>query len=256
MTKEIIQKYNIDTSHFRAKTKIDDFPINEIIEKISKAKCYKEALCSFGYSGQPRDNKWIDFYANLYNINISHYSPHPYKDLKGCFFGELECLEIDKELTKIKNCTHWICKCHRCGNIKSVSLDCLNHGQKTCGCLKQSYEATKIQEYFNINHIKYFQEYTFDDLRGKKNIRLRFDFCIQKNDNNIFLIEYQGEQHFRETNDFWGGKEGFVQRQKYDQMKRDYCKEHNINLYEITYKEDTISKLKEILILEHLNLEN
>jgi hypothetical protein len=51
MTKEIIQKYNIDTSHFRAKTKIDDFPINEIIEKISKAKCYKEALCSFGYSG-------------------------------------------------------------------------------------------------------------------------------------------------------------------------------------------------------------
>jgi hypothetical protein len=39
-------------------------------------------------------------------------------------------------------------------------------------------------------------------------------------------------------------------------MKRDYCKEHNINLYEITYKEDTISKLKEILILEHLNLEN
>lgn len=37
--------------------------------------------------------------------------------------------------------------------------------------------------------------------------------------------------------------------QKHDQIKRDYCKEHNIILYEITYKDDIEQKLNNLLKL-------
>lgn len=48
------------------------------------------------------------------------------------------------------------------------------------------------------------------------------------------LIEYQGEQHEHPVKHF-GGKEQFKRQQEHDKRKRDYAKEHNIELLEIWY---------------------
>lgn len=50
------------------------------------------------------------------------------------------------------------------------------------------------------------------------------------------LIEYQGEQHFKQVEGKWG--ENFELNQYYDQLKREYCKIHNIKLIEIKFNQE------------------
>ena len=58
-----------------------------------------------------------------------------------------------------------------------------------------------------------------------------FDFYLV--DYNI-LIECQGEQHYKPISVF-GGEKGFKLQQKRDNIKRNYCKNHNIHLIELPY---------------------
>lgn len=70
-------------------------------------------------------------------------------------------------------------------------------------------------------------EYSFSNLKDKK--QLRFDFAIFDNNNNLIkLIEFQGKQHY-EINSF------YISPKEHDELKRKYCKEHNIELLEIPY---------------------
>ena len=62
---------------------------------------------------------------------------------------------------------------------------------------------------------------------------LRFDFYLP--DYNL-LIECQGVQH-REWREGWISKEDFEKQLEHDKRKREYAKEHNINLLEIWYYE-------------------
>ena len=48
-------------------------------------------------------------------------------------------------------------------------------------------------------------------------------------------IEYQGDQHYRPVK-FYGGKEGFEQRQKLDEEKKRLCLEHQIKIIEWKYE--------------------
>ena len=87
-------------------------------------------------------------------------------------------------------------------------------------------------------------QYTFDDC---KNIYvLRFDFGILYNDKLLGLIEYDGKQHF-EPIEYFGGKDGFIETQKRDKIKNEYCKVHNIPLLRLPY---TLS-IEEIKIKVH-----
>ena len=66
------------------------------------------------------------------------------------------------------------------------------------------------------------------------------------NDNKLLaLLEYQGQQHFVEFEGF--ETYGAGQRYCSDKLKKEYCEKNNIPLYEITYLEDTTTKLYEIL---------
>ena len=66
--------------------------------------------------------------------------------------------------------------------------------------------------------------------------KLRFDFAIFNDDNQLsHLIEYDGVQHFKES--YWGGLEEIQLR---DNLKNQYCKEHNIKLIRINKIEDII----------------
>lgn len=127
---------------------------------------------------------------------------------------------------------YWNCKCD-CGTIKPVSgFSLKNNTSKSCGCLK-SHEEEKIKECLDELGWTYEREYSFPELRGDKN-PLKFDFCVKDAANKIkCLIEYQGEQHYKDLKYF--KSTSFEKRQEYDEKKRQYCKENNIILYEISY---------------------
>ena len=48
------------------------------------------------------------------------------------------------------------------------------------------------------------------------------------------LIEYDGQQHFMPVSIF-KGDDGYLETQKHDKIKNDYCKQHNIPLIRLPY---------------------
>ncbi len=55
------------------------------------------------------------------------------------------------------------------------------------------------------------------------------DYPIKRYKNNIFLIEYDGEQHFKAIEEF-GGEETLKLTKKHDKIKNDFCKKEKITI--------------------------
>lgn len=164
----------------------------------------------------------------------------PIKDITGQRFGKLVVEEFD---SLRKHTTYWRCKCD-CGNTTIVAkANLLNGNTKSCGCMTSAGEA-EIQKILENASVKFIHQKTFDSLRSKAGNLLAFDFALYEKESNRIacLIEYQGPQHYFETNAF-----GTYQRLYSDQMKRTWCSEHNILLHEIKYDEDIRKRLLEIL---------
>ena len=146
----------------------------------------------------------------------------------------------------------WRCKCDCGGETYATTTDFLNGHVMSCGCLKSKGEEF-IAKYLTDNNIKYKKSYKFKDLyltNGKRKTRLPFDFgVLDENYNLIFLIEYQGMQHYTPTS-----RNGFGDQQRLitDDMKRNFCSKYNITLYEIRYDENIEERLNTILRL-HAN---
>lgn len=140
---------------------------------------------------------------------------------------------------------HWICKCQLCGNTKSISGRSLRNGDtKSCGCLKSAGEQT-IQEILSSLNYEYKKEYTFEDLISPySSLKLRFDFAVIKNKQVIFLIEYQGEQHYKEIPYF---QHSLDYTQNCDNTKYEYCQHHNIPLLYIKHDNGQVPSEEEIL---------
>ena len=79
--------------------------------------------------------------------------------------------------------------------------------------------------------IAYIPQKTFEDCLYKN--KLRFDYYLPEYD---VLIEIQGKQHY-EANEIFGGNEGFREQIEKDEIKLNWCKEHNKQLYTICYKD-------------------
>ena len=172
-----------------------------------------------------------------------------FKDLTGQRFGKLTVLGFEKWLNH--NNGHrdrmWRCKCD-CGNECVVNHRYLRFGDtESCGCTKSRGNAT-IMRWLNANHYEYQAEYRFKDLVSQyNNIPYQFDFAIFDNGNLKFLIEYQGNIHFKTTPGGWNNEEALADCQKRDKIKFDYCQKNNISLYYITYEEIIEDRLKEIM---------
>lgn len=138
------------------------------------------------------------------------------------------------------------CQCD-CGKQVIKKAVYLRFGDtNSCGCLSSVGESV-IGQFLDKYNIPDKTQVTFDGLVSKKGNKLKFDFQI-----NNFLIEYQGEVHFQEgiRHQGWNTQEAFEERVERDNLKKMFCKKNNIKLYEITYKDDTIEKLIEILTME------
>lgn len=158
-------------------------------------------------------------------------SIHKAKDWTGHRFGKLTALEI---INKQDNAGHfyWKCQCD-CGNIIQTTTHSLVTGRsQSCGCVKSRQEE-KIAEMLSILYPSQFLgQKGFDSLGAKK-----FDFFV----NNKYIIEYDGEQHFKDV-PHWGSVKNV---RKNDLIKNKYCFDNNIPLIRIPYNVDyTIDDLR------------
>jgi hypothetical protein len=91
----------------------------------------------------------------------------------------------------------------------------------------------KIINYLRKNNIKFQTPYKFIDCKNVN--QLSFDFAIFNDNNNLlFLIEYQGIQHYKPSG-YFGGENKFKCQLINDDIKRQYCLDNNITLIEIPY---------------------
>lgn len=151
--------------------------------------------------------------------------------------GEYTILEYRGQLDK-----HSKVRCNKCGLIFDVQLSYFI--TQTRGCPKCNRYESKgerlVEKYFNENNIQYERQKRFTDCNNNLS---SFDFCVYDKNGQMILIEVNGRQHY-ENVAHWGGLE-LAQRR--DALKADYCKEHNIPLIVITYKELTYEKIDNYL---------
>lgn len=152
-----------------------------------------------------------------------------YNDLTGQKFGMLTVLEDIGQNKTGKRV--WRCQCD-CGAITEVLQTNLVTGHTlSCGCTKSHGERV-VGEILQAENIQFKPQYSFDDLVSGYGNKLRFDFGILNNDTLIYLIEYDGIQHF-ENVEVWDNS--FENTQINDKLKNQYCISHSIPLIRIPY---------------------
>ena len=154
------------------------------------------------------------------------------KDISGQRFGKLVALKPTNQRNK-QGHVIWECKCD-CGNITYADGVYLRQGDiLSCGCLKSIGEE-KVSKLLQQNNIYFEKEKTFGI--NSKGGYYRFDFYV----NNKYLIEYDGIQHFKESNP-WNCKARDIE-------KNIWCKDNNIPLIRIPYTQLDKICLEDLLL--------
>lgn len=148
------------------------------------------------------------------------------------FISQMKDINPDIEIVGeyVNNMTNIRCRCLNCNNKWSSRAGNLLSGTRCPNCTKPKGEY-KIEKYLQKNSIPYVSQKRFDNLTGVGGKPLFYDFYLHET--NI-LVEFNGEQHNRPIN-YFGGIDKFKVQQEHDKRKRDYAKEHNIDLLEIWY---------------------
>lgn len=133
-------------------------------------------------------------------------------------------VEYKNAFTKVKI----ICKKH---GIFEQKPDYHLYSKSGCPKCKTSKGELKIIDFLEQNNIKFEQQKWFNDCRDK--LPLKFDFYLPTQ--NIF-IEYDGEQHFMPWRKTDKAKIKLKITQKRDKIKDCYCKNNNLTLIRISYK--------------------
>lgn len=154
-------------------------------------------------------------------------------DMIGQHFGSLIVISLNKESTKAKGKTYYDCKCEKCGKIRTIQAYDLRSGNtQGCLCERLSHGERKINKLLSEMDIEFIMQFSFPNLINENTkAKLKMDFYLPQYN---CCIEYQGIQHYEPVQQF-GGISEFKHRQYLDDLKRQYCKEHNIKLVEIPY---------------------
>jgi hypothetical protein len=113
-----------------------------------------------------------------------------------------------------------------------------------CPMCNESNGETKVRVYLTENNINFLQQHRFQDCKNK--LPLPFDFYIPEL--NV-CIEYNGLQHYKPI-EYFGGINGFKERQINDKIKKGYCNNNNILLITIKYNENVTDKLHQIKVVK------
>ena len=157
----------------------------------------------------------------------------------GCLYVEREAYKEEKPQRADRTGIYWNCTCTKCGRKNViVKADYLRKGDtKSCGCIN-SVNESKICKMLDTLGFQYKTQISFKNLFSGNQVsnKLYFDIGIYNGDKLIYLIEYDGIQHF-ENGHF---KNTFIQTHKNDLNKNKYCFENNIPLIRIPYDEEYI----------------
>ena len=132
--------------------------------------------------------------------------------------------------------------CHKHGEFLQTPHNHIGLKQG-CPICNESKLEKKIRILLEKENIKFETQKTFEWLKNKSNLYLDFylpDYSI--------AIECNGKQHF-EPNDFFGGTESFLNRQKLDFLKYKLCNEHKINV--IYFSNKKYDYFKEVITEEN-----
>ena len=123
----------------------------------------------------------------------------------------------------------WKCKCD-CGRECFASTPSLIKGdKKSCGCISISKGVERIIQLLQENNIPFEREKRFDDCKDV--YPLPFDFYV----NNEYIIEFDGEQHFKPV-ESWGGFQAYLRTIQHDNIKNEWCFKNNIPIIRLNYK--------------------
>ena len=177
---------------------------------------------------------WYD--ANLKGKKVKN-SKTTEVDITGQRFGKWTVL-YKTEKRNAGGCIYWHCKCD-CGNEKDVLGTSLRQRKSlSCGLHNNiSKGNTKIAEILDEANINYEIEKKFKTCKDKK--ELPFDFFV----NNQYLIEYDGEQHFKKDTIF-----DYEYTHNHDIIKSNWCKENNIPLIRIPYTHYDLLNINDLLL--------
>ena len=136
-----------------------------------------------------------------------------------------------------------IVRCRKCGYVWTLNAQSLKVNGTRCRKCSYTYKGEyRIIEILHNLSCDYIHQHKFVDCIDKK--PLPFDFYLP--DYNL-CIEFDGEQHYKPK----FGMDSFIQTQKHDKIKNEYCKLHNIELLRIPYWEGSNS---ENIIKNKLNI--
>ena len=147
-----------------------------------------------------------------------------FNDLTNRVFGKWTVIEMTENRSS-NGGIYWHCVCD-CGRERNVLAQSLLSGKSlSCGVHSNiSKGNAKIIEILNNANINYEIEKKFSSC---KDIReLPFDFYID----NKYLIEYDGEQHYKKDNIF-----DYEYTHRHDEIKNQWCRENNVPLIRIPY---------------------
>lgn len=139
----------------------------------------------------------------------------------------------------------WSCQCD-CGNPNLIQVlgGNLRKGHTiSCGCERRSHGEVIVKNLLDQAGIPYETEKGL--FRYANNHIARFDFFVD----NKYLIEYDGETHYKKNLHGWHTEEKLNAQLERDVIKNQWCKENNIPLIRIPY-----THTKELCI-EDLRLE-
>lgn len=265
---EFLSKYKTALDHIKCRCKIDGYIWNPEANSLLKGhgcpRCSKEEsystdeFISMVYNINPNIEILSQYLGNQVPIKCKckidgyEWNSYPTHLLSG--IGCAKCAGVALKTTKqftdelsiinpyIKvigeykgNKNGIKCKCLIDGHIWNPSPNSLLQG-KGCPICRSSKGEKRVKKYLDENKIDFKTQYIF---KGCKNINsLRFDFYIPTYN---LAIEYDGEYHSKiikfSNESFDIAKSRFLHQKKNDNIKTQYCKEHNIKLIRIPYTE-------------------
>ena len=169
-------------------------------------------------------------------------------DLTGQVFGNWTVLKRDT--SKQNGRSNWLCECGcEAKTQRIVDGYSLKSGRSTsCGCLKSySKGEQKIATLLSEAKIPFEREKTFEDCKFlNTNYSARFDFWV----NNQYIIEYDGEQHFKPGYGYMNTPDRIKETKEHDNFKTIWCLEHQIPLIRISYLQYDTLTLHDLLLTE------
>lgn len=185
----------------------------------------------------------ISLRSNQFNGSQRFSSKNPFAKENLQKYCKDNNLNIEILDNKVKRHTFWTLRCS-CGEIFEATTSQIIGGRVRCPkCVaKQSQYELAVENWLKEHNISYEKEYRFNDCFYQRT--LPFDFYIAWK-NKIILIEVDGSQHYYPS--IYRKKEDFLEQQKRDKIKTDYCVQNNYTLLRIPYwLVDTGSYVKEL----------